>query len=106
MLLQSGPRQLPAILLKRLVGFKGDGQSVTAGCLLFHGQGRCRGAVTKDLPRLGESQEAVRVAPEDKTSAAGHMGEQIPVGTDDGVQVQFGPQPNTVLETRKAPESS
>ena len=33
------------------------------------------------------------------------MGEQIPMVTDDGGQVQFDPQPNTVPETYTAPES-
>ena len=47
-------------------------------------------------------QEAVRAAPEGETSAAGHMGEQIPMGTGNGGQVQFGPQPNTVPETYTA----
>ena len=59
----------------------------------------------RTLPGRGEVPEVVRAAPEIKTSAAGHMGEQIPMGTDDGGQVQFGPQLNTVPETHKAPES-
>ena len=49
--------------------------------------------------------EAVRVAPEGDTSAAGHMGEQIPMETGDGGHLQFGPQPNTIPETYTAPES-
>ena len=53
----------------------------------------------------GEAQEAVRVAPEGETSAAGHMGEQIPMETGDGCHVQLGPQPDTVPETYTAPES-
>ena len=56
-------------------------------------------------PGQGETQEAVRVAPEGETSAAGHMGEQIPMETGDGGHIQFGPQPNTVPETYTAPES-
>ena len=44
------------------------------------------------------------MAPEDNTSAAGHMGEQIPMETGDGGHVQFGPQSNTVPETYAAPE--
>ena len=46
------------------------------------------------------------MAPEDGTSATGHMGEQIPMETSDGGHVKFGPQPNTVSETYMAPESS
>ena len=53
----------------------------------------------------GEIPEIVKVAPQDDSSAAGHMGEQIPMWTNDGGQVQFGPQPNMVSEAHKAPES-
>ena len=56
-------------------------------------------------PGQGETQEAVRVAPEGETSAAGHMGEQIPMETGDGGHIQFGPQPNTIPEAHTAPES-
>ena len=45
------------------------------------------------------------VAPGGKTSASGHMGEQIPMETGDGGHVQLGPQPDTVPETYTAPES-
>ena len=45
------------------------------------------------------------MAPEGEPSAAGHMGEQIPMETGDGGHIQFGPQPNTVPETYTAPES-
>ena len=38
----------------------------------------------RTFPGQGEVQEAVMVAPEGKTSAAGHMGEQTPMETDDG----------------------
>ena len=54
----------------------------------------------------GEVQEAVRVVPEGETSAAGHMGEQIPMETGDGGHVQFGSHPDRVPETYTAPESS
>ena len=50
-------------------------------------------------------QEAIRAAPEGETSAAGHMGEQIPVETGDGGHIQFGPQPDTIPKTYMAPES-
>ena len=59
----------------------------------------------RTFPGQGEVQEAVRVAPEGDTSAAGHMGEQIPMETGDVGHVQFGPQPDTVPETYTAPES-
>ena len=45
------------------------------------------------------------MAPEGDTSAAGHMGEQIPMETSDGGRIQFGPQPDTVPETYIAQES-
>ena len=45
------------------------------------------------------------MVPEGETSAAGHMGEQIPMDIDDGGHVQFGPPPNMVWETYTAPES-
>ena len=56
-------------------------------------------------PGQGEVQEAVVVAPGGKTSASGHMGEQIPMEIGDGGRVQFGPQPDTVPETYTTPES-
>lgn len=59
----------------------------------------------RTFPGQGEVQEAVKVAPEGETSAAGHMGEQIPMETDDGGHIQFGPQPNSVSETYTASES-
>ena len=89
MTLQSGPRQLPVILIKGLAGLEGDGQRVTAGRSLSQGQGRRGGAVLKDLPRPGEVQEA----PEGETSVAGHQGEQIPMQTGDEGRIQFDPQP-------------
>ena len=45
------------------------------------------------------------MAPEGDASAAGHMGEQIPLDTGDGGHIQFGPQPNTIPESHTAPES-
>ena len=53
----------------------------------------------------GETQRAIRMAPEGKTSAAGHLGEQVPLETGDGGHIQYGPQPHTIPETRTAPES-
>ena len=46
------------------------------------------------FPGQGEVQEVVRVAPEGETSAAGHMGEQIPMETGDGAM--FSSAPNRI----------
>ena len=59
-----------------------------------------------DHPRPGEVPEIVRVAPQDDSSAAGHMGEKAPMGIGDGGQVPFGPQLDSIRETYKAPEFS
>ena len=59
----------------------------------------------RTFPCQGESQKAVKVAPEGKTSAAGHMGVQIPMETGDGSHIQSGPWTNTISETYTAPES-
>ena len=45
----------------------------------------------RTFPDWGEISEIVRVAPQDDSSAAGHMGEKAPMGTGGGGQVQFGP---------------
>ena len=58
----------------------------------------------RTFPSQGEIQEATRVAPEDDSSAAGHMGEKAPMETGDGGHIQFGPQPNTILDTYTALE--
>ena len=62
MLLKFGPRQLPTILVRRFVGFKGDGQRVT---------------IDRSLPGRGEAQEA----PEGEIPVAGHQRESIPMET-------------------------
>ena len=59
----------------------------------------------RTFPGQGEVQEAVRVAHEGETSIAEHLGERVPMETGDGGRVQFGPQPNTDLETHTALES-
>ena len=46
------------------------------------------------------------MAPQDDSSAAEHMEEKAPMGTGDGCQGPSGPQPDTILETYTAPESS
>ena len=61
--------------------------------------------LSRRTPGQGETQEAIRTVPEGETSAAGHMGEQIPMETGDGGHVQFGPQPDTVPETYTALKS-
>ena len=48
-------------------------------------------ALSRRILGQGEPQEAVRVAPEDDSSAAGHMGEEAPMETGDGGHIQFGP---------------
>ena len=60
----------------------------------------------RTFPGQGEVQEVVKVAPEDDSLAAGHMGEKAPMETGDGGHIQFGPQPDTIAETYTAPESS
>ena len=45
----------------------------------------------RTFPGQGEIQEAIKVVPEGDTSAAGHMGEQIPLETSDGGHIQFSP---------------
>ena len=62
-------------------------------------------ASSRRIPGPEENPEAVREAPEGEASAAGHMGEQTPMDTDDGGHIQFGPQPNTAPETQVAPDS-
>ena len=53
----------------------------------------------------GGAQDVVREAPQGETSTAGHMGEPIPMETGEEGRISFGPQPNTIPETRVAPES-
>ena len=59
----------------------------------------------RTAPSRGGAQDAVQEAPQGETSAAGHMGEQIPMETGEEGRIQFGPQPNTILGTDTAPES-
>ena len=60
----------------------------------------------RTFPGQGEVQEAISVAPEGNTSAAGYVREPIPLDISDGGHIQFGPQPNTIPEAHTAPESS
>ena len=52
----------------------------------------------------GAVREAAKTAPEGNALAAENTGEAIPVETDGGDLDQSGPLPNTVPETRVAPE--
>ena len=56
-------------------------------------------------PNRGGAQDAVREAPRGEASTAGHIEETIPMETGEEGRTQFGPQPNTILETHMAPES-
>ena len=60
----------------------------------------------KIFPGPGEIPEIIGVTPQDDSSAAGHAGEKVPMGTGDGARVPFGPQPDTILEIYAAPGSS
>ena len=53
----------------------------------------------------GGAQDAVREAPQGKTSTAEHMGEPIPMESGEEGRIQFGPQLNTTPEADVAPES-
>ena len=57
------------------------------------------------FPNKGEALEIVRAASKGDSTAAGHMGEETPMGTDGGGRVPFGPQPDIIPETYMAPES-
>ena len=59
----------------------------------------------RTFPDRGEIPEIIRVAPQDDSSAVGHMGKKAPMGTGDGGQVPFGPQPNAAPETQVVPDS-
>ena len=48
----------------------------------------------------------MKAAPGGQTSGAGDMGEKIPMGVDGGGNLEFGPQPDAVPETKTAPGSS
>ena len=56
------------------------------------------------MPRRGG--EIIKAALGGQTSGAGHMGEKAPPDIDDGGYLEFGPQPDAILETNIAPESS
>ena len=51
------------------------------------------------------SWEVVKVAAEGNTSVAEERGKSTPMETSDGGHAQFGPHPNIIPETHKAPES-
>ena len=45
----------------------------------------------RTAPSWGGAQDAVQEAPQGETSAAGHMGEQIPMETSEEGHIQFDP---------------
>ena len=59
----------------------------------------------RDLGQGGE-EEIVKAAPGGQTSGAGDMGEKIPMGVIGRSHLEFGSQPDAILETNTAPESS
>ena len=59
----------------------------------------------RTAPSQGGAQDAVQEAPQGETSAAGHMGEHIPMETGEEGRIQFGPQPNVIPGTDTSPES-
>ena len=59
----------------------------------------------RTAPSWGGAPDTVWEAPQGETSTAGHMGEPIPMKTDEEGRIQFGPQPNMILETHIARES-
>ena len=63
-------------------------------------------ASKKTYPGRGEIPEIIGVTPQDDSSAAGHTGGKVRMGTGDGARVPFGPQPDTIPEIYTAPGSS
>ena len=59
----------------------------------------------RTAPSRAGAKDAVREAPQGETSAARHVGEQIPMETSEEGRIQFGPQPDTIPEVHMAPES-
>ena len=59
----------------------------------------------RTAPSRGGAQDTVQEAPQGETSTAGHMGEPLPMEIGEEGRIQFGPQPNTILETHMAPDS-
>ena len=63
-------------------------------------------ASSRKDPDQGGEEKTVKAAPGGQTSGAGHMGERIPMGADGGGHIEFGTEPDAILETNTAPESS
>ena len=61
-------------------------------------------ASSRRIPVPRGNPAAVWEAPEGEASATGHMGEQIPMDTDDGGLNQFGLHPNITPKTPTVPE--
>ena len=55
-------------------------------------------------PGQGEARETVKAAPKGQTPATGHMGEQTPMDAEGEGYPEFGPRPETTLETNTAPK--
>ena len=71
-----------------------------------HGAGDDTEVLSRRIaPNRGGAQDAVREAPQGESSTAGHMGEPIPMETGEEGRIQFGPQPNMILEAHMALES-
>ena len=60
----------------------------------------------RTTPNRGGTQDTVQEAPQGEPSTARHMGESIPMETGKEGRIQFGPQPNMILETHMASEAS
>ena len=61
--------------------------------------------LSRRIPGQGEVREAIRASPEGETSAAEHMGEQIPMETGSRGHIQSNPLPNTIPKTYTLLES-
>ena len=105
MLLQSSPRQLPAILSRGTLNSKEMANETPPATYSPKAKGNDKVLSQRTFPGQGVVQEADKAAPEGDTSAAGHMGEQAPMEADDGGRAQFGPHMSTDPETHMAPKS-
>ena len=102
---QSSPWQRPAILIWRFVGSGGNGQYVAAARLSPEAKDDTEVLSRRTTPSQGGAQDTVQEAPQGETSAAGHMGEPIPMETGEEGRIQLGPQPNTIPEAHTALKS-
>ena len=91
------------LVFGELAGSEGDGQRVPSNGLLSQGHGRHRGVVPKD-PRPGRDAGGRQDGARGRDLGRRTHGGAEPHRYGDGGHVQFGPQPNMVLETYMAPE--